>query len=295
MKGCIVCNNYYRTPKMEEQADRFVRLFADRGVRTRKVYAGEIAPVVGADIRLPPEVSESGFALFWDKDALLAAALEAAGLAVFNSARALADCDDKRRTHLVLARAGLPCPETVFAPLTYPAFAEPDPLFLREVGQKLGFPLVVKEAFGSYGEQVFLARDPEELLALHSRLIHRPHLFQRFVRESAGRDVRVVVVGGRAAAAMERENPNDFRANVSHGGKMKPLEPRGEIADLAVRAARALGLDYGGVDLLLSDRGPLICEVNSNAHIRNILDCTGVDVAALFADHILDRVGRREV
>lgn len=288
MKGCIICNHYYRAPKMEAQADRFVRLFEERGVPLKKYYAGEVMPLIGQSVSLEA-IADCDFVLFWDKDTLLASALEAAGLSVFNTARAIALCDDKRATQLALCRAGLPCPETMFAPLAYPAYADADPEFLRRVGERLGFPLVVKEAFGSYGEQVYLARNPEELMALHLRLIHKPHLFQKLIQESAGRDIRVVVVGGRAVAAMQRENPTDFRANISNGGRMRPVRPD-RYAELAVRAAAALGLDYGGVDLLLADSGPQVCEVNSNAHIQNIFDCTGVDVAALFAEHILDRV-----
>ena len=71
----------------------------------------------------------------------------------------------------------------------------------------------------------------------------------------------------------------DFRANLSNGGKMKPYQPSKEEKALAVRACETLGADFAGVDLLFGDKGPLVCEVNSNAHFKNIYDCTGVDTA----------------
>jgi RimK family alpha-L-glutamate ligase len=113
-------------------------------------------------------------------------------------------------------------------------------------------------------------------------------IFQEFIRESAGRDLRLNVVGGRVIAAMERMNPNgDFRANISNGGEMRPHTPTFEETRLALRTAEVLGLDFCGVDLLLSNGGPVVCEVNSNAHFKSIFECTGVNAADEIMRHIL--------
>jgi glutathione synthase/RimK-type ligase-like ATP-grasp enzyme len=99
--------------------------------------------------------------------------------------------------------------------------------------------------------------------------------------------VRLQVVGDRVVAAMLRQSATDFRANVSAGGHMSPFSPPASFVDLAVRAARAVGADFAGVDLLFgAGEQPMVCEVNSNAHMRNIEQCTGVDVPAAIADHI---------
>lgn len=97
------------------------------------------------------------YALFWDKDVRLARALEAMGVRLYNTAAAVAVCDDKAATHLELARRGVPMPRTLVAPMTYVNMDAQGDAFLRRGAETLGFPLVVKECFGSLGGQVYLA------------------------------------------------------------------------------------------------------------------------------------------
>jgi glutathione synthase/RimK-type ligase-like ATP-grasp enzyme len=83
----------------------------------------------------------------------------------------------------------------------------------------------------------------------------------------------------------------DFRANVSNGGKMKYYEPTKEQIDLAILSCKTLGLDFGGVDILFGEnQEPIVCEVNSNAHFKNIFDCTGVNVADTIMEYIIKRI-----
>ena len=147
--------------------------------------------------------------------------------------------------------------------------------------------MVVKEACGSFGWQVWLAHDRTQLVEYLNKTSPKRTLLQAFVAGSKGRDIRVNVVGGKAVASMYRYSETDFRANISSGGKMKPYSLTPAQEELALRACRELGLDFGGVDLLFGENDqPLLCEVNSNAHIKNILDCTGVDVAYHILAHI---------
>ena len=106
-------------------------------------------------------------------------------------------------------------------------------------------------------------------------------MFQEFIAESAGRDIRLQVVGDRVIAAMLRfSETGDFRAGITSGGSMKPYEPTEEQKKLAVLVCKTLGLDFAGVDFLFGKNGePILCEVNSNAHFKNLYDCTGVDAA----------------
>ena len=114
-----------------------------------------------------------------------------------------------------------------------------------------------------------------------------PLLFQRFVQEAAGRDVRVYVVGGQAVAAILREGPpGNFRSNVAGGGFARAHRLTTDEEALALSACNALGLDFGGVDLLLSNEGPLVCEVNSNAHFAALQRATQINPA----DHIVRMV-----
>lgn len=232
------------------------------------------------------------FVLFWDKDVRLASYLEDLGYPVFNSSTAIAACDDKALTHLTLMKAGIPMPRTIIAPMTFQNIGYTNYDFLKEVSDRLGFPLVVKECFGSFGQQVYLAKNYEELQGLVEKIGPKPMLFQEFIGSSAGRDVRLQVVGEKVIAAMYRYSENgDFRANLTIGGRMKPYEPSQEQCELAVRCCKLLGLDYGGVDLLFGEKDEtLVCEVNSNAHFKNIYDCTGVNAADAIIEHILKKL-----
>lgn len=228
------------------------------------------------------QLGDVDFVLFWDKDITLCRMLEEMGLKVFNKSSAIAACDNKGLTHAILNKSGIKMPKTIIAPLSFSREDMSD--FAKSAAQKLGLPMVIKESYGSFGSQVFRAHDLYDAVEIANAISPNQMIFQEYVASSAGRDVRLNVVGDKVIAAMERSNENDFRANVTNGGKMKPYTPTSEECDIAIRACKALGLDFGGVDLLFGPEGPLLCEVNSNAHIKNILDCTGINVAdAIFS------------
>jgi len=154
--------------------------------------------------------------------------------------------------------------------------------------------MVVKECFGSFGMQVYLAHDRKELEELTIKLGGVPFLYQKFHEASSGRDVRLQVVGDQVVAAMERYSENgDFRANITNGGSMKVYEPSDAECQLAVQTAQILGLDFCGVDLLFEETGgvaDIVCEVNSNAHFKNIHTCTGVNVAEKIMEYIRNKL-----
>ena len=91
---------------------------------------------------------------------------------------------------------------------------------------------------------------------------------------------------------MERYSDTDFRANVTIGGKMRNYTPTSEEKKMAVKAVKKLGLSFGGVDIIYGEDGPVICEVNSNAHFKNILDCTGVNAADEILKYIATKVSK---
>ena len=229
-------------------------------------------------------LAEYRFAVYLDKEKYAPRVLERAGMRLFNRAEAVELCDDKMLTHIALSGV-VPMPRTMPAPLCYKGEAAP---LLPEIP----LPAVVKECFGSFGEQVYLVRTREELAAREAQLKLRPHLFQEYIAESSGQDVRVICVGGEVVACMKRTNAHDFRSNLAHGGKGEPYPTDGEIRTIARRVTDALGLDYCGIDLLLSARGYLVAEVNSNAFFGGIERIAGVNVAGAYAEHILREMGK---
>ena len=161
--------------------------------------------------------------------------------------------------------------------------------------ETLGDPLVVKECFGSLGQQVYLVRGRKELEEISAKLQGVPYLYQEFIAESRGKDLRVLVVGGKAIAGMRRTSRQDFRSNAELGGKGEPCALDDEARTLAEAAAEKIGLDYCGVDLLFGKAGYLVCEVNSNAFFGTLEKVTGVNVAATYAEHILKEIYKNAV
>lgn len=227
------------------------------------------------------------YVLFTDKDIYLAKQLELLGIPVYNDASTIEISDDKIKTYQYLNKYHLPIPRTVVAPKTFGFKSSLDSTYLDSIITLFGFPLVIKEAFGSFGEQVYLVHNRKELEAYTDKLSNVPYLFQQFIKTSFGKDIRLQVVGNKVVCGMLRKSKDDFRANITNGGEMYPYEPNDLEITTAVAASKAIGADFSGVDLLFGESGqPIVCEVNSNAHIRNLLDCTNINAATAMIAYI---------
>ena len=289
MKG-IICVNPFGEPKESVFfAERLKEEFAALGTKTEIVDNGCNASRI-SDGKIAAK-TDCDFAVFFDKDKYLSACLEKSGVRLFNSHAAIRACDDKGETYIALANCGLNIPDTFFAPVCYNSDLKLDEKSLNDIAAKLGFPVIVKESFGSMGKGVFKADNFAELKALAERLKLKPHIYQEFLSERSGTDVRMIVVGGKYLCSMIRENPNDFRSNIALGGKGRVYYPDKEFIAAAEKCAKVLKLDYCGVDLLFGEGGkPYVCEVNSNAFITEIERITGVNVAKAYAEHIINEI-----
>lgn len=285
MKCIIVVNAYIRNKSQLAQAQRIAEeltlLGADckiiKNINLAEIQLGKILAV------------KADLCVFLDKDKATARLLEKSGVKLYNCAEAMEICDDKMLTHIALANCGINMPTTLSGALCYVQDGEIDGGYLRFVADRLGFPLVVKECYGSFGEQVYLVKDLNQLRTTVNAIKSKPYLFQKFIGESAGRDMRVIVIGGKVACGMLRQSAVDFRSNVQHGGQAAAVRVPDDIAGLCEKVARIIGLDYCGIDVLLGG-APAICEVNSNAMFAAMERTTGVNVARLYAEHIVDCV-----
>jgi RimK family alpha-L-glutamate ligase len=259
---------------------------------SRHFSAVRLVDVVGLGLGVGIETLADTIVVMLDKDVALAEAFALAGARVVNDASTIAVCDDKRRTYLHLGAAGLLVPRTILLPPVYPK-QRPARALVEQAVDELGLPLVIKEAKGSFGREVYLATNLEEVLALTDQLADRRLLAQEFVRSSFGQDLRLQVVDGEVVAAMRRVHPRDFRANLSGGGVGYPHRPTPTERAIAIASARAVGGFNVGVDLLLDDagEGTIVCEVNSNAHIWRLSAISGVDVADRVARALRDTWG----
>lgn len=229
------------------------------------------------------------FIIFWDKDVYLARHLESLGLKVYNSSFSIEYCDDKMKTYQRLSNKGIKMPKTIFSPMVYFGLKIFDYSYLDIVSEEIGFPMVVKETYGSGGRQVYLIKNKVELLDKVKELSGVPHLYQEFIKSSFGKDVRMYVIGNKVVASMSRFSENDFRANTDLGGKMGIYEPTEEEKELALKISKELDLFYCGVDFLFSEEGELLlCEVNSNATMIDFSDLIGVNLGKLLIKNIID-------
>ncbi|MBR2646395.1 MAG: RimK family alpha-L-glutamate ligase [Clostridia bacterium] len=295
MQGLILINAYPNGEKFIRQGERIAEALRSLGVKADVKRNGEVYALVDEHGERKTNVQGYDFVVYLDKDKYLGKTLEESGIRLFNSARAVEICDDKMLTYLALKNAGVRLIKTIAAPLCYTPNAVVEEKFLNFVASELGFPLVVKKSYGSFGAGVQLVHGMPELRLAAQNCLYEPHFFQQYISASAGKDIRVIVVGGKAIAAMERvAQKGEFRSNIELGGVGKNITLTEEYRTAAERAATSLRLDYCGVDLLETDEGPILCEVNSNAFFEGLEKTTGVNVAAAYAEHIVVSVSQQK-
>ena len=286
MNAWLIVNGFMGTEKFRELY-RFLSRAAEKHGITLKIKANdELAVALGEDIF---GGDRPDFVIFWDKDTVLAKRLENEGVRLFNSASAIEICDSKILTAQALCGT-VPTPRTIISPKTFEGVGYNSLKFLENATRVLGLPMIIKEAYGSFGAQVYLANTLDEAEDIVRRLGHKDFIMQEFIGESRGRDVRVNVVGGRVVSAMERYNESDFRSNISNGGKMKKIDLTKQMADVALKAVAKIGLDFAGVDVMFGKEGPVVCEVNSNPHFKSSLECTGVDMSEEIMAYIAEQM-----
>lgn len=188
---------------------------------------------------------------------------------------------DKLRSYQLLAKYGVAVPKTVFARET----ADFDDV-IELAG---GTPLIIKVARGTHGNGVVLAETPKAAKAVMQAFYVEGvnFLVQEFVKESAGSDVRALVVGNKVVASIMRQSlDEDFRSNTHQGGVGKPVKLTDDERHAAIKAARAMGLPVCAVDMLRSDEGPLVLEVNSSGSIKTPELLTARNVAEKIIEYV---------
>lgn len=199
------------------------------------------------------------------------------------SSIAISRSRDKLRSMQLLARVGVGIPKTVVSRNS----TDIDDL-LDQLGE---MPVIIKLAQGTHGNGVVLVESRKAAKSVSQALYLQNEdgtniLLQEFIKESAGTDIRAFVVGGRVVASMKRQSlDDDFRSNLHKGGEGTAIKLTDEERKLAIRAAKAMGLSIAGVDMMRSDRGPLVLEVNASPGF-GIEEVTGRDVATPIIEYI---------
>ncbi len=208
---------------------------------------------------------------------------ERMGTFVANSSDGIHNSRDKLHAAQVLSANHIPVPTT--------ALVRDWRDVERAIRQVGGVPCVIKAPEGTQGTGVYLAHTEREASEIAWKVLEDTDrvLVQEYIQESHGRDVRVLVVGGKVVAAMRRRaHGREFRSNFHLGGSVENIDLPDDFARIACKAARLLGLDVAGVDLLESARGPLLLEVNSSPGLEGIEKASGVNVAGHIMAHVVE-------
>jgi ribosomal protein S6--L-glutamate ligase len=214
--------------------------------------------------------------------------MEVMGVYTLNPALAIAQSRDKLRSLQLMSERGIGMPRTIFTHRNdYPG---------EEIALLGGAPIVLKLTEGTHGVGVMLLESDTAAKSVLEAFggVDTDIILQEFIEEAGGEDVRCLVVGNEVVAAMLRKGKEgDFRSNLHQGGSAEVIEITDEERTTAIAAARAMDLEMCGVDLLRSDRGPVVMEVNSSPGLKGIETATGIDVADLVIAHLETRLSGR--
>ena len=313
-QGWLIVNEYLDTEKFLEIRKLFLSGAMKKNVRLL-VYTNADFVVNLSDATVKSRAFDEGepeFIIFYDKDITLAAALEKMGYRLYNSADAIDVCDSKVKTATRISEYNLNCrgdeakilmPRTYKVPFTYENIGIKDSYsfdFLDYVEKDLceagegalsgAYPMVIKESNSSFGMGVHLAGSREEAVKLICEYGNKECIIQEYLSYSSGRDYRLQMVSDKCVCAMMRSNENDFRANITNGGKMSEYKPTDEDLSLARNVMKCLKLDFAGIDIMHDKSGRAVfLEANSNAHFKNIYDLTGINAAEKMIEYIVGK------
>jgi [lysine-biosynthesis-protein LysW]--L-2-aminoadipate ligase len=278
-----VVNFFYDAIRLDEKL--LIREFNNLGINYRLVNAEELVftiPNGNTGLAFIRTVSQN-------RTQIIAQMYEALGGRSINPSISILVGNNKAVSIALLDRFGIPVPRTVITMSRGAAVKALD---------NVGIPAIVKPVHGSWGRLVSLVGSVEDmnLLARHRDLMENPqygiYLVQEFIRKP-GRDIRVTVVGDEAVAAIYRYVVgDDWRTNTARGGKAEPARIDPELEDISVRAVKAIGAYYAGIDVVEVDGGYKVLEVNTVPEFKNVQRVTGVNIARLIAEMVLDIMRR---
>jgi RimK family alpha-L-glutamate ligase len=283
INGVIVTNIGQKASKYKAQTDDFLQ-------KSTLIANLSLKEVSNPHVLSYVATHKVDFILFWDKDIFLARTLESLGYKVFNNPETIYLCDDKALTAYALTKEGVTQPNYFVFPLHfYGNIFDYYDLYKDEL-LKLGFPLVIKERFGSFGEQVYLAKDEDSLKDIIKEHGTKPLLGQAFISEGSGSDYRLNVVGEEVLLSVKRTNTDDFRSNINQGGNAKEVEVAPLMKQTAILATKAVHGHFAGVDIMLKDGIPHVLEVNSNMRTIAVNKVSNVDLTLKILEYIINNI-----
>lgn len=293
-KGLILIYPGYQNEAKQYQYGRIIEEFAKLGITIDKLKVDEV--VFGIqNSKASLNVNNYDFCIQLVKDKYINALLEKASIRCFNTYTAIENCDDKMMTYTILENNNIRMPSTISGIMN--AGIEKIDNFacskqLKDYVEKdLGYPFIVKKSNSKGGRDIYKINNRNELEDICNKINGSEYLFQQFISDNTGKDIRVPVIGRNVVGSFMRINENDFRSNITLGGNAIPYEISNDYKEVAEKVAKILKLDYCSVDFFVSnDKEPLICEVNPDPALKSIEKLIDKNVAKIFAEHIVDNV-----
>lgn len=292
-KILIVVNSYsdninvkYKSQHIKDEVNKF-------GFECDILKANDLIFITDGNNIYSSLLQDYSLCFYLDKDNYLARAISFY-MPMYNSYESLILSDDKMLSILNLKDKNIKCPLTISNPLCYVdnlSSVEVDK-FLNKVEEILSFPLVLKLVHGSLGKQVFLINNKEELKSNYYLYKNIPHIYEKFISYKKGDDYRLIVVGDKVIAAMERINEKDFRSNIALGGKGYDVTSSisKDFINTAIEVTKALKLDYAGIDLAIDENNkPIFLEANGNAFFTEIEKVTSINIAHHLVRYVLTK------
>ncbi|MEC7791830.1 MAG: RimK family alpha-L-glutamate ligase [Pseudomonadota bacterium] len=257
-----------------------VDIFVDRDDRKSILVAGKSRPL--PDFVIPRTGSGTTYFI-----KAIIRHLERLGVILINGSNSIDTVKDKLYTQQILGESNLPVPKTLLVR---------HPINVEFVENNIGYPSIIKTLSGSFGAGVFLCENRKQLQQLLKMAeITKPSyniIIQEFIKESHGKDLRVLVVNGKVVGCMMRQSvDDDFRANITRGGEGIPYQIDDEIEWLGGESSRLLNLDIAGVDLLFDKEGYRICEVNSSPGFEGMDKYCKTNVAEQIVTYVKHKIG----
>ena len=295
MNGWILYKNKieesYETQKLIEEFEKQnfkvrvvdpqdVDIFVDRDDRKSILVDGKSRPL--PDFVIPRTGSGTTYFI-----KAIIRHLERLGVILINGSNSIDTVKDKLYTQQILGESNLPVPKTLLVK---------HPINVEFVENNIGYPSIIKTLSGSFGAGVFLCENRKQLQQLLKMAeITKPSyniIIQEFIKESHGKDLRVLVVNGKVVGCMMRQSvDDDFRANITRGGEGIPYQIDDEIEWLGGESSRLLNLDIAGVDLLFDKEGYRICEVNSSPGFEGMDKYCKTNIAEKIVTYVTHKIG----
>lgn len=276
------------------QYNRLIEEFEKRGIIIDTLKVDEVIISV-EDGKFKLQMDEYDFCIQLVKDKYINEILTKNKIRAFNTYAAIENCDDKMMAYTMLSGYDIKMPSTISGNTNLGVEnITNNPLSNKikdYVENTLGYPLIVKKGNSKGGRDIHKIDDRMSLDNICNQLKESQYLFQEFVSTNTGKDIRVIVIGGKVVESFMRMNENDFRSNISLGGKAFPYVISKEHIKVAEKVAKILELDYCSVDFFITeDTEPMICEVNADPALRSIEELSGKNIAKIYADHIINQI-----